>query len=104
MSQAEWVKERLGRKKLTLPNGFCGRPLQQSCPHPNACLTCPDFLTTVEFLPMHQHQLKETDALITSSTEAGRDRVAESNREVRRNLVTIISSLESLRDSARRQQ
>lgn len=104
MSQAEWVKERLGRKKLALPNGFCGRPLQQSCPHPNACLTCPDFLTTVEFLPLHQRQLKETEALITSSTEAGRDRVAESNREVRRNLVTIISSLESLRDSARRQQ
>jgi hypothetical protein len=26
------MKERLARAKLTLPNGYCGLPLQQSCP------------------------------------------------------------------------
>jgi integrase len=44
--EAAWVKQRLTRAKQTLPNGYCGRPLQQSCPHPNACLTCPDFCPT----------------------------------------------------------
>ena len=39
MSDAAWAKENLARAKQTLPNGFCGLPLQQSCPHPNACLT-----------------------------------------------------------------
>ena len=32
--------ENLARAKQTLPNGYCGLPLQQTCPHPNACLTC----------------------------------------------------------------
>ena len=48
---AAWAKENLARAKQTLPNGSCGLPLQQTCPHPNACLTCDSFLTTVEFLP-----------------------------------------------------
>jgi hypothetical protein len=37
LSDAAWAKEDLARAKQTLPNGYCGLPLQQSCPHPNAC-------------------------------------------------------------------
>ena len=51
VSEAAWMKERIARAKQTLPNGYCGLPLQQSCPHPNACLTCDHFLTTEQFLP-----------------------------------------------------
>jgi hypothetical protein len=51
MSDAAWALENLSRAKQTLPNGYCGLPLQQTCPHPNACLTCDSFLTTMEFLP-----------------------------------------------------
>ena len=32
------------------------RPAQQDRPHPNACLTCPDFQTTPEFLQIHRRQ------------------------------------------------
>jgi hypothetical protein len=39
ISDAAWVLENLSRAKQTLPNGYCGLPLQQTCPHPNACLT-----------------------------------------------------------------
>ncbi|MCA1700677.1 MAG: site-specific integrase, partial [Actinobacteria bacterium] len=39
LSDASWAKENLARAKQTLPNGYCGLPLQQTCPHPNACLT-----------------------------------------------------------------
>ncbi|MBA2322744.1 MAG: tyrosine-type recombinase/integrase, partial [Pseudonocardiales bacterium] len=51
LAEAAWAKQRLGRATQALPNGFCGLPVQQSCPHANACLTCPMFLTTDEFLP-----------------------------------------------------
>ena len=40
-ADAEWAKHNLSRVRDSLPNGYCGRPPQQDCPHPNACLTCP---------------------------------------------------------------
>ena len=55
-ADAEWLKHNLGRAADSLPNGYCGRPPRQECPHPNACLTCPDFQTTVQFLPVHRRQ------------------------------------------------
>ncbi len=57
------AKENLARAKQTLPNGYCGLPLQQTCPHPNACLTCDNFLTTAQFLPIHIEQLERTEQL-----------------------------------------
>jgi hypothetical protein len=44
LSDAAWAKEQIARARQSLPNGWCGLPLQQTCPHPNACLTCPAFL------------------------------------------------------------
>jgi hypothetical protein len=35
----EWVKHRVGLATQALPNGYCGLPLQQTCPHANAPLT-----------------------------------------------------------------
>ncbi|MGH3411131.1 MAG: tyrosine-type recombinase/integrase, partial [Streptosporangiaceae bacterium] len=56
LGDAAWMKHNLARAKIALPNGYCGLPLQKSCPHANACLTCPLFITTAEFLPEHHHQ------------------------------------------------
>ena len=67
MSDAAWAMENLARAKQTLPNGYCGLPLQQTCPHPNACLTCDSFLTTAEFLPQHRDQLTRTEQLIAEA-------------------------------------
>jgi integrase len=60
LAEAAWAKQRLGRATQALPNGYCGLPVQQSCPHANACLTCPMFLTTQEFLPQHRTQREQT--------------------------------------------
>ena len=49
LADAAWAKQRLGCATQALPNGYFGLPVQQSCPHANACLTCPMFLTTSEF-------------------------------------------------------
>ena len=39
LAEAAWAKQRLGRATQALPNGFCGLPVQQTCPHANASLT-----------------------------------------------------------------
>ena len=57
----------LARATMALPNGYCGLPLQQTCPHANACLTCPMFLTTPDFLPQHHAQRQQTLELITAA-------------------------------------
>jgi hypothetical protein len=88
------MKQNLSRAKMALPNGYCGLPLQKSCPHANACLTCPLFVTTAEFLPQHHQQLDATRALITRAETDGHTRLAEMNRTVETNLLTIISTLE----------
>lgn len=95
LADAEWMKQNLARAKMALPNGYCGLPLQKSCPHSNACLTCPLFITTVEFLPQHRKQLDDTRALITRAETDGHTRLAEMNRTVETNLLTIITTLEA---------
>lgn len=95
-ADAEWVKHRLSRAADTLPNGYCGRPPQQDCPHPNACLTCPDFQTTVEFLPVHRQQAQLTRELLTAAETTGRERLAANHRKVLISLDKITASLERL--------
>ena len=94
LADAAWMKQNLSRVKMALPNGYCGLPLQKSCPHANACLTCPLFVTTAEFLPQHHQQLDATRALITRAETDGHTRLTEMNRTVETNLLTIISTLE----------
>jgi integrase len=96
-ANAEWVKHRLSRAADTLPNGYCGRPPQQDCPHPNACLTCPDFQTTAEFLPVHRQQAELTRELLDAAQTAGRNRQADNHRKVLISLDKIIGSLQELR-------
>jgi integrase len=96
-ADAEWVKHQLSRAADILPNGFCGRPPQQDCPHPNACLTCPDFQTTTEFLPVHRQQAQLTREQLKAAEHAGRERAATNHRKVLVNLDKIIASLEALR-------
>jgi hypothetical protein len=96
MSDAASAFENLARAKQTLASGYCGPPLQQTCPHPNACLTCDSFLTTVEFLPQHRDQLTRTEQLITQAQADGRQRLVDMNEPERLNLVRIIDGLETL--------
>lgn len=94
IAEAAWAKQRLGRATQALPNGYCGLPVQQSCPHANACLTCPMFLTTSEFLPQHHQQRQQTLQLITAAEARGQQRLAEMNRQVLQNLDNIVTALD----------
>jgi integrase len=102
MSNAAWALANLARAKQTLPNGYCGLPLQQTCPHPNACLTCDSFLTTGEFLPAHRDQLTRTEQFIAQAQAAGRQRLVDINEPVRLNLIRIIDGLQASEDAGGR--
>jgi integrase len=100
LADAAWAKDRLTRAKQTLPNGYCGLPLQQTCPHANACLTCPVFITTPQFPPQHHQQRERTRTLIATAQANSQTRVVEMNRQVLTNLDRIITALEADHDPA----
>lgn len=35
LAEANWAKQRLGHVTQALPNGFCGLPVDKTCPHAN---------------------------------------------------------------------
>jgi hypothetical protein len=90
------VKQNLNRVRDSLPNGYCARPAQQECPHPSACLTCPDFQTTPEFLEVHRRQAATNRRLIAQADAKGQFRLAENLRHVQANLERIIPALEAI--------
>ncbi|MHB1567887.1 MAG: tyrosine-type recombinase/integrase [Solirubrobacteraceae bacterium] len=96
LGEATWTKERLARARQALPNGYCGLPLQQQCPHPNACLSCDSFLTDVNFLDVHREHLVRVEQQLEQARGSGWERIAESNESDRINLINIIEGLERL--------
>ena len=95
LGQAQWAKTRYGMATQTLPNGYYGLPIQKSCPHANACLTCPVFLSGPEFLLELREQRHRTLTLIEAATGNGQTRVAEMNQQVLTNLDKMIGELEN---------
>ena len=81
-----------------------GRPPQRllrtatatGLPQPNACLTCPDFQTTVEFLDIHRRHANSTTVLIAAAEVKGDQRLAANHRRVHDNLTHIIDTLETV--------
>ncbi|MGH2604483.1 MAG: tyrosine-type recombinase/integrase, partial [Dehalococcoidia bacterium] len=98
-ADAEWVKHNMARIRETLPNGYCGRPPQQDCPHPNACLTCPDFQTTPQFLEIHRKQSRTNRRLIARADANGQFRLGDNLRRVQDSLDRIIPALEAIEGS-----
>jgi integrase len=93
LAEAAWAKHRLARVTQSLPNGYCGLPVQKSCPHANACLTCPMFVTTPQFLPQHREQRRQVVEIISAAETRGQQRVVEMNQQLLGNLDAIIAGL-----------
>jgi hypothetical protein len=66
----------------------------------NACLTCADFQTTPEFLPVHRQQADNTRILIATADANGQFRLAANHRRVLDSLERIIPALEALEGPA----
>ena len=95
LAEAAWTRRGLEKAKQTLPNGYCGMPLHSPCSHANACLTCPLFITSSEFLPQHHSQLRTTLELIDVSKRSGHQRLVDANEKVAANLQRIIAACEA---------
>lgn len=95
LAEAAWAKQRLGRATQALPNGYCGLPVQKTCPHANACLTCPMFITTADFLPQHREHRTQVVQIISAAEARGQQRLAEMNTRVLDNLDRIIQTLDT---------
>jgi integrase len=96
LAEAVWARHHLDKASQALPNGACGLPVQNACPHANACLTCPMFLTTTEFLPVHQAHREQTAHLLATANARGQTRLAEMNQQILSNLDQIITALHDL--------
>ncbi|MGS2806708.1 tyrosine-type recombinase/integrase [Nocardia sp. MW-W600-9] len=98
LADAAWAKLSMVRAKVTLPNGYCGAPVQTDCEYANPCLDCRFFITTTEFLGQHRRQRDDTARMIDDAEAAGHRRVVEKNTRTLIKLDTIIEALESTRD------
>ena len=75
--------------------------MQKSCPHANACLTCPVFITGPEFLPELREHRGRTLTLIQDAQATGRTRLIEMNTQVLTNLDRMIGEIEHDQKDAR---
>ena len=96
LEQAAWMKERIARAKQALPNGYCGLPLVQSCPHPNACLSCESFLTDGSFRAVHQQQQAETRRLLEKARKQDNVRLIEVLERDEQSLTRILEGLDAI--------
>ncbi len=96
LEEAAWMKERIARAKQALPNGYCGLPLVQSCPHPNACLTCESFLTDGSFRGVHQQQQSETRRLLEKARKQSNVRLVEMLDRDEQSLTRILDGLDQI--------
>ncbi|MEE1745270.1 hypothetical protein ACFYNF_38265 [Streptomyces sp. NPDC006641] len=69
--------------------------MPKTCPHANACLTCPLFITTPEFLPQHREQRQQLLRIVSAAEARGQARVVKMNQHVLGNLDGIITPLEA---------
>jgi integrase len=96
LQEAAWMKERIARAKQALPNGYCGLPLVQTCPHPNACLSCASFLTDGSFRAVHEQQQGQTRRLLSAARENDNLRLVEVLERDERSLTRILEGLDAV--------
>jgi hypothetical protein len=82
--------------KQALPNGYCGLPLVQSCPHPNACLNCESFLTDGSFRAVHDQHQAETRRLLEKAHTNNNLRLIEVLERAEHSLSRILEGLDAI--------
>ncbi|MEV8632644.1 tyrosine-type recombinase/integrase [Streptosporangium sp. NPDC051023] len=94
LADAQWMKISMVRAKVTLPNGYCGAPIQTDCEFANPCLDCHFFLTTRDFIGQHRRQREETLRFISDAERQGLTRIVERNTRTLGKLDRLIEALE----------
>lgn len=92
--EAAWLHAFTGGAAQALPNGRCGMPCGDTCEHANACLYCPLFITTPEYLPVLRDQRDDHRRMIAMAEEHGFQRIVEKNTKPLFALNKLIEQLE----------
>jgi hypothetical protein len=102
VTDQDWqeFEEHFDKRKVEL--GSCARPYGIPCLHEHACLSCPMFITTADFLPQHHEHRQQVLQIISAAEARGQQRLSEMNRQVLGNLDRIIGALED--DDSHRDQ
>jgi integrase/recombinase XerD len=95
-SELQWMSRKVSSE--TLSNGYCGLPAQLTCNKGNACLTCSDFRTTIEYLNQHKQHLERTNQVLEVAQANGWERQIQINLDVKNSLEKIITTLEVNQD------
>jgi integrase len=95
-ADAAWLHAFMGGATQALPNGRCGMPCSETCEHANACLDCPLFITTPEYLPVLRAQRDEHAVMMKMAEAEGLQRIVERNRKPFMSLSRLIENLELL--------
>ncbi len=98
--EAAWTHAFMGGATQALPNGRCGMPCSEECEHANACLYCPLFITTPEYLPVLREQRDEHETMMKLAEDAGHQRIVERNRKPFFALSKLIAKLEKIEDQS----
>ncbi|WP_158268831.1 tyrosine-type recombinase/integrase [Salinibacterium hongtaonis] len=96
MEEAAWMHAFMGGASQALPNGRCGMPCGETCEHANACLYCPLFMTTPEYLPVLRDQRDDHGKMMQLAEAEGHIRIVEKNRQPFVALNKLIASLETI--------
>ena len=78
---------------ISLDELFSGVPDSGQADGAGRGLTCDNFLTTEEFLPLHRDHLERTERLLADAEAGGNQRLVEMNTPVKLNLARIIEGL-----------
>ena len=93
-SQFELIKKSLFAQAL--PNGICLRPIELGeCPNANACLECSSFITSMDFIKIHESQLETARKVVQYGKRLGSPEIIQSNEKIVGILEKIIARLNS---------
>jgi len=70
--------------------------LVQTCPHPNACLSCDSFLTDGSFRAVHEQQQATTRRLLSAAREKDNLRLVEVLERDEHSLARILEGLDAI--------
>lgn len=81
---------------IRLSNGYCFKHKTFDCPAAKSpCYTCPMFVTTPEFLPQFEQEVRDTEFQVELGKAAGRTHWIEANQQKLTNLIPIRDLLNS---------
>lgn len=92
-------KEEIPETAIPLCNGFCNKDIETGiCKKATACLSCPMFIPSIQFINSYELQLQETEATIAVAKANGYTKLLENSIETKKQLESILEKLKELED------